>query len=199
MLDEPDERTIDWATAEELALRHRSSPTASPIRLTGEDVERGTFSHRHAVFHDADDRQHASCRCRRCRRRARRSRSTTARSPRTRRVGFEFGYNVQEPARLVIWEAQYGDFINGAQVILDEFVDVGARQVGADAVARAAAAARLRRPGAGSLERAARALPAARRRHQPARRQLHDGGAVLPPAAAPGRAAATPIRCRWSC
>ena len=40
-------------------------------------------------------------------------------------VGFEFGYNIQEPARLVLWEAQYGDFINGAQVILDEFLTSG--------------------------------------------------------------------------
>ena len=121
-----------------------------PIRLTGEDVERGTFSHRHAVLHDAETGDAATCRCRRCRRRRRRSRSTTARSPRTPTIGFEFGYNIQEPERLVIWEAQYGDFINGAQVILDQFVDVGPRQVGPDAVARAAAAARLRRPGARS-------------------------------------------------
>ena len=103
----------------------RSSPTASPIRLTGEDVERGTFSHRHAVFHDADHRQAAHPAAGASRRPRPRSRSTTARSARAATVGFEFGYNVQEPDRLVVWEAQYGDFINGAQVIIDEFITSG--------------------------------------------------------------------------
>ena len=84
-------------------------------------------------------------------------------------VGFEYGYNVQAPARLVIWEAQYGDFINGAQVMIDEFVVSARAKWGQAAVARAAAAARARRPGARSRERAARALPAAGRRHQHAR------------------------------
>ena len=77
--------------------------------------------------------------------------------------------------------------------------DVGPRQVGPDAVARAAAAARLRRPGARTLERASRALPRRGRRHQPARRQLHDRRAVLPPAAPAGPAPRPPIRCRSSC
>ena len=81
-LDTPDERTVDWSLAEELALASILADGVS-IRLTGEDVERGTFSHRHAVFHDVNTGR-CTCRCRRCRRRARRSRSTTARSPRTR-------------------------------------------------------------------------------------------------------------------
>ena len=121
MLDVADERTVDWATAEELALASILADGTS-IRLTGEDVERGTFSHRHAVFHDVDDRQRPRAAAVACRRRAPRSRSTTARSPRTRSIGFEYGYNIQEPSRLVIWEAQYGDFINGAQVMIDEFI-----------------------------------------------------------------------------
>ena len=78
----PDERTIDWATAEELAFATILAD-GIPIRLTGEDVERGTFSHRHAVFHDAENgEQYVPLQ--EFRRRAPRSRSTTARSPRTR-------------------------------------------------------------------------------------------------------------------
>ena len=96
----PDERTIDWAAAEELAYASILED-GTPIRFTGEDVERGTFSHRHAVLYDANDRQAVLCRCSRCRRRRRRSRFTTARSARTAAVGFEYGYNIQAPERLV--------------------------------------------------------------------------------------------------
>jgi 2-oxoglutarate dehydrogenase E1 component len=116
----PDERSIDWATAEELALA-TILVDGIAVRMTGEDVERGTFSHRHAVFHDAATgkqliplqefpQAHASF--------------EIHNSPLSENatIGFEFGYNVQEPKRLVMWEAQYGDFINGAQVILDQFV-----------------------------------------------------------------------------
>ena len=103
-----------------------------------------------------------TCRCRRCRRR--RAAFEIHNSPLTENavIGFEYGYNIQEPSRLVIWEAQYGDFINGAQVMIDEFIVSARGQVGAASVAGAAAAARARGPGPGSRERAARALPAAR-------------------------------------
>ena len=169
-----------------------------PIRFTGEDVERGTFSHRHAVYHDAVTGDRARPARRRCRRRRRRSRSTTARCPRYACVGFEFGYNIQEPDRLVLWEAQYGDFINGAQVILDEFLTSGRAKWGMapslvlllphgyEGQGPDHSSARLER----FLQRG--------RRHQHAHRQLHDGGAVLPPAAAAGAAARRPIRCRSS-
>ncbi|HEX5107215.1 MAG TPA: 2-oxoglutarate dehydrogenase E1 component [Vicinamibacterales bacterium] len=118
-----DERTIDWAIAEELALATILAD-GIPVRLTGEDVERGTFSHRHAVYHDAENGEHfvplqdfpqA------------RAPFEIYNSPLTENaaIGFEFGYNIQEPGRLVIWEAQYGDFINGAQVMLDQFITSG--------------------------------------------------------------------------
>jgi 2-oxoglutarate dehydrogenase E1 component len=83
--DKPDERTIEWAVAEELALATILADGVA-IRMTGEDVERGTFSQRHAVLHDATP-DGSSCRCRRCRRRRPPSRSTTRRSPRTRSWG----------------------------------------------------------------------------------------------------------------
>jgi 2-oxoglutarate dehydrogenase E1 component len=91
------------------------------IRLTGQDVERGAFSQRHAVFHDvktgrtfiplqALPRAKAAFEVRN--------------SPLSENaaLGFEYGYNVQQPGRLLLWEAQYGDFTNGAQVVVDEFI-----------------------------------------------------------------------------
>jgi 2-oxoglutarate dehydrogenase E1 component len=118
--NDPNDATIDWAAAEELACASILED-GTAIRLTGEDVERGTFSHRHAVLYDANtgtrysplesfSRANASYEIRN--------------SPLSENavVGFEYGYNVQAPERLVIWEAQYGDFINGAQLMLDEFV-----------------------------------------------------------------------------
>ncbi len=119
-LDEPDARTVDWSIAEELALASILADGVS-VRLTGEDVERGTFSHRHAVFHDVSTgRVHVPLQSL--------SQASAAfeihNSPLTENavIGFEYGYNIQEPGRLVIWEAQYGDFINGAQVMIDEFL-----------------------------------------------------------------------------
>ncbi|HXG55714.1 MAG TPA: 2-oxoglutarate dehydrogenase E1 component [Vicinamibacterales bacterium] len=120
MLDAEDERTVDWAAAEELAFASILADGTS-IRLTGEDVERGTFSHRHAVFHDVETGathvplQQIPQGC---------AAFEIHNSPLTENalIGFEFGYNIQEPSRLVIWEAQYGDFINGAQTMIDEFL-----------------------------------------------------------------------------
>jgi 2-oxoglutarate dehydrogenase E1 component len=120
MFDAEDERTIDWSAAEELALASILADGTS-IRLTGEDVERGTFSHRHAVFHDVrTGGTHVPLQALPQARAA----FEIHNSPLTENavLGFEYGYNVQEPSRLVIWEAQYGDFINGAQVVIDEFL-----------------------------------------------------------------------------
>jgi 2-oxoglutarate dehydrogenase E1 component len=118
--DAPAERTIDWASAEELALASVLED-GTPIRLTGEDVERGTFSHRHAVLFDAESG--ARFAPLEALRQARAS-FEIRNSPLSENaaVGFEYGYDVQAPDRLVIWEAQYGDFVNGAQPMLDEFV-----------------------------------------------------------------------------
>jgi len=120
MLDNPDERAVDWSAAEDLGLASILADGIS-IRLTGEDVERGTFSHRHAVLHDATDgKLHVPLQTLPQARAA----FEIHNSPLTENalVGFEFGYNIQEPSRLVIWEAQYGDFINGAQTMIDEFI-----------------------------------------------------------------------------
>jgi 2-oxoglutarate dehydrogenase E1 component len=122
-LANPAERTVDWATAEELALATVLAE-GIPIRLTGEDVERGTFSHRHAVFHDANTGKQVIALQEFPQARASFEIHNTPLTENAT-VGFEFGYNIQEPERLVIWEAQYGDFINGAQVILDQFITSG--------------------------------------------------------------------------
>jgi 2-oxoglutarate dehydrogenase E1 component len=120
MLDHLDERTVDWSAAEDLALASILAGGTS-IRFTGEDAERGTFSHRHAVLHDAETgKLHVPLQVLPQARAA----FEIHNSPLTENalVGFEFGYNIQEPSRLVIWEAQYGDFINGAQTMIDEFI-----------------------------------------------------------------------------
>ncbi len=129
MLNNPTERTVDWAAAEELAFATILAD-GIPIRLTGEDVERGTFSHRHAVFHDA----------------ANGSRFVPLQSFEQARasfeihnsplseagtVGFEFGYNIQEPSHLVIWEAQYRRLHQRRPGHPRPVRDLGAREVGA--------------------------------------------------------------------
>ncbi|MDP3718116.1 MAG: 2-oxoglutarate dehydrogenase E1 component [Acidobacteriota bacterium] len=114
------ERSIDWAAAEELALASILADGIG-VRFTGEDVERGTFSHRHAVYHDSvTGAEHVPLQ----RLRQAKAAFEIRNSPLSEYacVGFELGYSLQEPGRLVIWEAQYGDFINGAQIILDEYL-----------------------------------------------------------------------------
>jgi 2-oxoglutarate dehydrogenase E1 component len=117
------ERSIDWAAAEELAMATILADGV-PIRFTGEDVERGTFSHRHGVYHDAvSGEEHIPLQALPQAKASFEIRNSPLSEYAC--VGFELGYNLQEPDRLVLWEAQYGDFINGAQIILDEYMTSG--------------------------------------------------------------------------
>jgi len=111
---------IDWAHAETLAFASILAD-GTPIRLTGQDSERGTFSQRHLVLHDGTTGSRwvplqalpdakASF--------------AVYNSPLSENaaLGFEYGYTVHAPEALVLWEAQFGDFVNGAQVIIDQFL-----------------------------------------------------------------------------
>ena len=114
---------IDWSVAEELAFASILQDGIS-IRLTGEDSARGTFSQRHAVFHDFENGQtHIPLQ----NLPQAKASFEIINSPLSEEaaIGFEVGYNVQAPERLVLWEAQYGDFVNGAQAVLDEFLFSG--------------------------------------------------------------------------
>jgi 2-oxoglutarate dehydrogenase E1 component len=114
---------IDWGHAESLAFASLLVE-GIPIRLTGQDTERGTFSHRHLVLHDAETgAQHAPIK---------NIPGASAsfevyNSPLSEyaALGFEYGYSVTAPEALVLWEAQFGDFINGAQIIVDQFLVSG--------------------------------------------------------------------------
>ena len=118
-----EERSIDWAQAEALAWASLLSEGV-PVRLTGQDSERGTFSHRHLVLHDARTGE--------CHTPIKSLASAEApfelhNSPLSEVacLGFEYGYSVQAPEALVLWEAQFGDFVNGGQVIVDQFLVSG--------------------------------------------------------------------------
>jgi len=115
---------VDWGLAEGLAFASLISE-GTPVRLTGQDSERGTFSHRHAVFHDANTNakyvplQHLE---------GARASFEIHNSPLSEYavLGFEYGYGAALTSSLVLWEAQFGDFNNGAQIIIDQFIAAGA-------------------------------------------------------------------------
>jgi 2-oxoglutarate dehydrogenase E1 component len=111
---------IDWAQAESLAFASLLSE-GTPIRLTGQDTERGTFSQRHLVLHDPKTGQRISPI----------QNLPGALAPMELHnsplsevacLGFEYGYSMEAPETLVLWEAQFGDFVNSAQVIIDQFI-----------------------------------------------------------------------------
>ena len=94
-----------------------------PVRLTGQDTERGTFSHRHMVLHDANGERYTPLQ----HLRYANAPFELHNSPlsETGCLGFEYGYSVAAPDALVLWEAQFGDFVNSAQVIVDQFISSG--------------------------------------------------------------------------
>jgi 2-oxoglutarate dehydrogenase E1 component len=114
------ERPLDWATAESLAIASLLIE-GHPVRLSGQDCERGTFSQRHAVLHDSHSGQpytplkNLS---------SQQARLDIINSPLCESgvLGFEYGYSLDYPEGLILWEAQFGDFWNVAQVIVDQFI-----------------------------------------------------------------------------
>ncbi|HEV2296479.1 MAG TPA: 2-oxoglutarate dehydrogenase E1 component [Tepidisphaeraceae bacterium] len=116
-------RGIDWGTAEMLAAGSLLLE-GHWVRITGQDVERGTFSHRHAILYDynngnryvplahlSKDQGHIII--------------TNTILSEMAVLGFEYGYTLADPRPLVIWEAQFGDFVNGAQPVIDQFLVAG--------------------------------------------------------------------------
>ena len=131
-----DDGSIDWGTAEQLAFGSLLLEGIH-IRVSGQDCERGTFSHRHCVIHDQQQQQHIMDQ------RQYIPLSEGLKHPATGApigdlfqiansnlsefgvLGFEYGYSCETPKSLVFWEAQFGDFANGAQVIFDQFISSG--------------------------------------------------------------------------
>ena len=117
------EKPLDWAAAEAAAFASLVDQ-GFRVRLTGQDSERGTFSHRHAVLHDVENGkthtalQHVS---------PKQAPFEIANSPlaETAPIGFEYGYSIEWPDGLVAWEAQFGDFVNVAQTLIDQFLASG--------------------------------------------------------------------------
>ena len=122
-LDNPGEPNVDFATAEGVAIATILAD-GIPVRLAGQDTGRGTFSQRHAILYDVrTGRQFIPLQALPQARAA----FEVVDSPLSENaaLAFELGYNLQVPERLVIWEAQYGDFVNAAQVPIDEFLVSG--------------------------------------------------------------------------
>lgn len=114
---------IDWAMGEQLAFASLLYEGSS-VRLTGQDSERGTFSHRHSVLKDTVNEK-LYIPLDNCREREARFRVYNSMLSEYAVLGFEYGYSLARPHSLVIWEAQFGDFANGAQIIIDQFVAAG--------------------------------------------------------------------------
>ncbi|ESJ10518.1 2-oxoglutarate dehydrogenase E1 component [Cupriavidus gilardii] len=121
------DQPLDWGMGEHLAF---ASLVASgyPVRITGQDAGRGTFTHRHAVLHDQNrERWDAGSYVPLQNVSEGQAPFTVIDSVLSEEavLGFEYGYSTAEPNALVIWEAQFGDFVNGAQVVIDQFISSG--------------------------------------------------------------------------
>ncbi len=117
---------IDWATAEALAFGTLVSE-GHPVRLSGQDCERGTFSQRHSVLNDQVD-DHTYTPLNNLATDQARYEVINSMLSEEAVLGFEYGYSLAEPRALTIWEAQFGDFVNGAQVVIDQFISSGERK-----------------------------------------------------------------------
>jgi 2-oxoglutarate dehydrogenase E1 component len=117
---------IDWSTGEALAFCSLMLD-GHPVRLSGQDSERGTFSQRHSVLHDQEtDRRYTPFN--HLGDGAARYEVINSMLSEEAVLGFEYGYSLSEPNALTLWEAQFGDFANGAQVLFDQFISSGERK-----------------------------------------------------------------------
>ena len=119
----PAHPAVDWAHAEALAFASLLTE-GTPIRLTGQDTERGTFSQRHLVLHDAKTGQ-TVCPIQSLPEALAPLELHNSPLSELACMGFEYGYSQEAPETLVLWEAQFGDFVNAAQVIVDQFIVSG--------------------------------------------------------------------------
>ncbi len=115
-----DQQKIDWASAELLAYASIVNE-GKDVRMSGQDVKRGTFSHRHAILFDEKTNEPYS-RLQSAAKDNAQFRIFNSLLSEYAVLGFEYGYALANPNALVLWEAQFGDFVNGAQIIIDQFI-----------------------------------------------------------------------------